>query len=109
MRSIRPSGLIATFKIPISCPKSPVKSSRTSEWTLSSSSMDSSLLVVTDEEPLKILADTVATDEGVANRNIVDDGVGCEQRQSPFDVEGIGSRDKGFDELLHFAGFLTHR
>ncbi|MCY1745119.1 hypothetical protein [Ensifer sp. SL37] len=54
------------------------------------------------------MADTSVANEGVADRNIANDGVGCEQGQCPFDVEGIGGRDEGVDEFLHGAGYLRN-
>ena len=64
---------------------------------------------VADEEPLEVLADTLLPNKGVADRNIVDDGIGCEQGQRPIDVEGVGGRDEGFNELLPDAWLLTRR
>lgn len=46
IRSIKPSAFRAILSIPISWPKSPVKSRRTTAWRSSGSSSDSSLLAV---------------------------------------------------------------
>lgn len=47
--------------------------------------------LVADEELLQIPAYALGADKGIANRYIVNDGVGREEAQRAFDVEGVGA------------------
>lgn len=59
------------------------------------------LRVVAHEEPFEVIANTIQADEGVADRNVIDDGIRREQGQRTINVEGVGGADEGFDDLLH--------
>lgn len=46
--------------------------------------------VVANEEPLEIVANAIPADEGVADRNVVDNGIRREQRPRAIEVKGVG-------------------